>query len=691
MSGLRKQRCKQAVRRGADAARRLLCRLGALVSVSQRARRGTIFSVVLPCAFFALYYLYVREYLDPQLLYHANGVVLPSGELVYFPICQQGAAFLEAFLARPGGLSEYLGARYCQYYYYPHLGPLVLTAVALLVYLAGHWLIRLAGPARSRILPFVPPLLLLIAYNQYTFQLESGVALVAALMSAAVYMSVAGRVDAATVKAALFAAISAAVYYVAGGVYVLFAVLCALSEVLARRRCALGVLYLLAAVGIPLLGKHLFDVSLAAAYFRPGGVCTFEKIVPGAYYFEGAVSGERLPEESWAAGYHLSGPAELTALLCLYLFFVNVPIVPVFQRGWARFAPAVSSASGKLGRYCLHDRLKPVCAILALSVAGASVARYTLDRDARTVLRTNYLARMEMWPEFLDEVERYPLPEYPASLMVDVNRALFETGRLGSRMFSYPQSPHVLFQLGRNAAALKGGCEVLFKLGRINEAEHAALEALEMNGERPEILRLLAEIYLVKRRPGVARVFLRVLSKDLVHGPLAEERLRRLDDEPLSASDPTIRRLQALMPLTDMVTESREQMLLALLARNRKNRMAFEYLMAHYLLTRQPGKIALHIDRLDDFGPREFDYPSIPEHYAEALLLYSHNVNRPLDEPPNLHGRAIRAETLERVRQVIQVAYDFREDKEGRAEVLAARFATSGCRYLLTGESGGAR
>lgn len=351
---------------------------------------------------------------------------------------------------------------------------------------------------------------------------------------------------------------------------------------------------------------------------------------------------------------------------------------------------AVSSRSGRVGRVCLSARLKPFCAILALSVAGASVAWFTLDRDARTVLRANYLARMGMWPEFLEEVDRYPVREYPASVMADVNRAPFETGRLGSRMFSYPQNPHVLFQLGSTAASLKGGCEVLFKLGRINEAEHAALEALEMNGERPETLRLLADVYIVKRRPEVARVFLGVLSRDLIHGPWAEDRLRHLDDDPLLSSDPQIRDLRSVMPLTDMVTESKEWLLLVLLARNRKNRMAFEYLMAHYLLTRQPDKVALHIDRLDDFGPHAFEYPAVPEHYAEAILLYSHNVNRPLDEPPNLRGRTIRDETLERVRQVIQVGYDCRNDKEAMGEILAARFPNSGCRYLLTGKSGGA-
>jgi len=648
-----------------------------------------VFWVAVSCAFFLPYYWYLRECLKPQLLYHGHAVPLPSGDLVYFPIYQKGFAFLERFLARPGGLSEYLGARYCQYYYCPNLGAFVITAVALLVYLGSDWLIRLGGGGSSRGLRFVPPLLLLIVYNQYTFQLASCLALVVVLMATVVYVLVANRVDRALARAAVFAVLCVAVYYAAGGMYVLLAVLCALSELLANRRYVLGGLYLVAAAGVPLLGKYWFDVSVAAAYLHSSGLYGFGEFLPGAYSTEAPLNGERLSETAWSASYRLSSPRQLAALLCLYGSFIAILVVVVFRRTLGRLGTAIRFRSGRVGQVCFSSRLRPVWAMVTLSVAGVSVAWLTLDRDAQTVLQANYCARMETWPEFLEVIDRYPVREYPASVMVDVNRALFETGQLGSRMFSYRQSPEALFRLGSRAASLKGGCEMLFRLGRINEAEHAALEVLEMDGERPETLRLLADVYIVKRRSDVARVFLSVLTRDVVQGPWAEDRLQRLDSDPLLSSDPRIRDARLVMPLTDMVTESKEELLLALLARNRKNRMAFEYLMAYYLLTRQPDKVALHIDLLNDFGPQAFGYPTVPEHYAEALLLYLHNVNLPLDKPPNLRGRIIRRETLERVRQVIQVAYECRNDKEAMGKILTARFPNSGCRYLLTGEAGG--
>jgi len=616
--------------------------------------------------FFLLYFLYVRQRLNPQLLYHANKIALPSGKVIDFPIYRQGAAFLKEFLWTPGGPSEYVAARFCQYYYYSYLGPLVLTAVALLLYLLSGWLIGISGGRGSRSLRFAPPLLLLIAYNQYTFGLHNHVVLVAALIPAIFYILVATRTNRAAVKLIVFAIASAVLYYAAGGSYMLFAVLCASFELLTGRRYLLGGLYTLAAAFIPLLGGYLFGITLDDAYFRLSGLFPFD------------------------------GAAGVTALWGLYVFFVLVEIALPFRRGLGRLWSAVSSRTGALGRYCLNGKLKVVCAVVVLATASVSAALFTVDTDARRVLQANYLARMERWVELLEEVDRHRAQDYPPSVMLDINRALFETGQLPSRMFSYPQHPSVLFEIGSHAVPYKGGCEVLLRLGRINEAEHTALEDLEINGERPETLRRLAIIYIVKDQPDAARVFLRMLSKDLVAGQWAGDTLRRLEDDPRLLSEKQIRELRSYMPLHDMIVTStkstdaparsvdmKEVILLALLARNRKNRMAFEYLMAYYLLTKQPGKIACSIiGRSDDF-----DYPAVPDHYGEAILMYKYKVRRQID----LGGPVIRARTDEKVRKVIGIVRDCKDDKEAISKALADKFPNSYCRYLLTDNSGGAR
>lgn len=202
-------------------------------------------------------------------------------------------------------------------------------------------------------------------------------------------------------------------------------------------------------------------------------------------------------------------------------------------------------------------------------------------------------------------------------------------------MASRPSSARAPTCLARTKAA-----DLWLELGYREESERAAHELLEMNAERPEPLRRLALINIVKGETGAARAFLSALSKDLVYGAEGRRDLKRLESDPGFAGDPEVERLRSLRITEDSVEQySLEDMLLALLKANRRNRMAFEYLMAHYLLTCRLDKIAQNISRLDDF-----EYRGIPRLYEEALLIYTARTGELVD----LHGRNIRPETTER-------------------------------------------
>jgi len=684
MSRHRKQRGKQNVRYASDAGRNDTPQSSGLAGFLVRVKGRSVFSWIVACVFFVLYYLYVRHCLDPRLLYHAHDVVLPSGQSIEFPIYLRGTAFFQGFVGRPGGLIEYLSALCSQYYYYPCWGPLILTIVACLAYLSSDWLIRLGGSAGARPLRYVPPLLLLIICNQYTFRLENCIAPVAALIAAVGYALAVRRVHAAPIRLVLFCAAAGGLYYAVGGPFVLFVVWCGLYELLDRRRYDLGGSCLLIGLCIPLLGMCLFNVTPIDAYSRPSGVFPSEKTAFGAYSSKAALSEGYSLRGTWGESRSLGEPVKTMALAVFYLFFVLVAACLPFRRRLANLRSVLVSRTGKVGRYCLSGKSTLVYGLLVLATGVACVAWCTPDRSARAVLRANYLARMEKWPEFLEQIESYPSREYPGSVMLDINRALFATGQLGSKMFAYPQKHDTLVRLGSLALPCKGGCEILLELGRINEAEHAALEALEVGGDRPETLRLLSTIYIVKGRSETARVFLGTLSKDVVHGQWAREYLRRLDEDPLLSSDPRIRHLRSIMPLTDIPLDdnSQEKMLLALLARNPKNRMALEYLMAYYMLTGQGGKVACNINRLDDF-----DEPAIPEHYGEAILVYSFKTRQVVDLGP----RRVNPHTVGQVREIGRLIQKHRGDKAALDEALAAKFPGSCWRYFLTGRSGGAR
>ncbi len=77
----------------------------------------------------------------------------------------------------------------------------------------------------------------------------------------------------------------------------------------------------------------------------------------------------------------------------------------------------------------------------------------------------------------------------------------------------------------------------------------------------------------------------------MLHGRWAFQCRRQLDADPELCDVPVIASRRELMVVGDSIdnTKHAERMLQGLLERNPRNRMAFEYLMAHYLLTRQPA------------------------------------------------------------------------------------------------------
>lgn len=75
--------------------------------------------------------------------------------------------------------------------------------------------------------------------------------------------------------------------------------------------------------------------------------------------------------------------------------------------------------------------------------------------------------------------------------------------------------------------------------------------------------------------------------------------------------------------------------------------MALEYLMAHYLLTRQIDRLAANRYRFDAIS-----YPQFPRHVEEALACYTAMAGL---QNLDLGSRPIRPETWQRFSQFIQL------------------------------------
>jgi hypothetical protein len=284
-----------------------------------------------------------------------------------------------------------------------------------------------------------------------------------------------------------------------------------------------------------------------------------------------------------------------------------------------------------------------------------------------------------MWPEVLQAASSHSDDFF---IVHAVNRALYHTGRLAFDMFSYPQHSDVLFLTAeKRRLGYWKKFDICIELGFINVAENALVVYLEVFGERPILLKRLALINMVKGNSGAVRVYLGALSKTFFDAEWANNYLTHLQSDPNFATDDRIQELRNLMiekdrPFSDY---SPEDALLALLEKNRQNRMAIEYLMALYLLTGQLDKFIENLNYLDDL-----DYSEIPRHYEEAILVYT-SVSKKL---VNLRGRRLSPQSHQRFKGFLETFNRYGGNNQAAFSELAKNYGDSYFFYYTYGVSG---
>ena len=131
--------------------------------------------------FFVCTYLYVLLFIESRLIFHSFGT------LIAYPAFSVDWGFLRNSISYPGGVVEYVGGFISQLYYFSWLGALVVTAIALLMYIATKILVKLSAGVRLKLICYIPVVILLMIYNRYDNQASSFVALLAALWFSVVY------------------------------------------------------------------------------------------------------------------------------------------------------------------------------------------------------------------------------------------------------------------------------------------------------------------------------------------------------------------------------------------------------------------------------------------------------------------------------------------------------------------------
>ncbi len=548
--------------------------------------------------------------MQPSLRYHESA-----------PVFLLTVPFFARFPGVPGGLADYAAAFLEQCNSIDWLGALALALLAWALHAAVRLFVGRLAREVAAVAAFGPSFLLLLLAGSYDLPVFS---IVLGLLLAV------GMALAATARLWVWPWLrllacwtgSAAVFWLAGfWPALLHGVLCGAYE---WRR-----------PGSPLVA----------------GGCCLSSAIPLGWGLAGTASAQLLPPlapipvQGWV----------LAAVAALYLFIpVCLILLPRVWKPSARLAADSSKKKslpvrGPVWRLGIqrHGRLLGM-GLFALAWIGVWSS---LDLQRREILRVGRHADHREWAAVLASAAR--LQATSSTPAHQVVRALFHTGRLLDDLFSFPLPPDfsLLPGLPGGLRSCRTQGELLLELGQAGAAEHFAHEALESEGERPETLKLLARINVLKERPRAARVFLNVLHRIPFHRAEAERALAQLDEDSRWSADPELPAIRERLVTTDQPGNalSAEDILRQCLHSHGRNRLAYDCQMAAWLLRLDLDKVAEGARRLPEFG-----YKVTPRHVSEALLLQRQTAGAPQADPalPPLRPETVRrfSEFIARIR-----------------------------------------
>lgn len=522
-----------------------------------------------------------------------------------------GTAFYRRHSHIVGGPVQYLASLFTQAYSRHWAGVLAFTLLALAAWAVARGILRRFSSSSCNWPASAFPVIVLVVASRHLGVLFI-LPMVAGLAAAWSYMTLCERPRNGWAQSAvvvLFLIASIPLYWALASGFLYLCAMCALFELLVRKRPIWCSAWIVFGAAVPFGVSYVF----------------YEPDIAGRY-----IRWMTMPQrDAMTTGF----------VTAMYLFAPVGAIVAFlitrFGTG-ARLTPRVRRAARVVGFAALALLASRLVA-LRFDTAGWIYADY-LREDGRPL---EALASLAQSPDDSEPVRFLTL------------FALAGTGRLPWEMFHYPQlasSDALLLRdtaYDTNPLVANWRSDLYLELGRVNDSQRWAHEALAMEEETPRVLERLAQTYILNGNLETARTFVRALEKVPFQAVLAQRYIAALDQDPGMRSDPLVVRIRPLMLRKDYVGDwSTEQILQQCLEANPSNRMAFEYLLAHYLLTSDMKGLAGLAPRLKNF------YRELPTHVQEALLGFR-NVSGSL--PPGIDGSAIGRETEYRFQSFLAI------------------------------------
>jgi hypothetical protein len=215
------------------------------------------------------------------------------------------------------------------------------------------------------------------------------------------------------------------------------------------------------------------------------------------------------------------------------------------------------------------------------------------------------------WEDIIKTGEKISLSPLKCFYM---NLALQKSGQLPDKMFHYDQIgvQGLVIDDPQDYTSSYMLSDLFFQLGLMNECIHYAYNSMVGHTYYKEIavqtVKRLLSCAILKQDDLLIKKYDQYLSNTLFYRNWKKK------------NETDIRKIQPIEMRDLLVQGDFSYILEGVLKKNPLHQMAFEYLMAYYLLERDYENAKTSYDRYFS----NFNYPSIPVHYAEFLVLYKH-------------------------------------------------------------------
>ena len=507
------------------------------------------------------------------------------------------SSYLHSFLNMPGGFSEWLSAFFTQFYFYPALGAVVVSAILVFAWLLSRYMFSYHGlkfdPGFSIVVYGV-----LFGIVQY---FENSLVPVVSVIINMSFLFLALRINKAMTRLLFEVVASLLLYMVTGAYFAIFIAVTVVSELLLFK----GKMRFFSALVVFSLGIYIPYFLSIHYYFLFAPVAYKYPVVTDAHFY----------------GYSFAVIVAMLLILVLFTKVVNrkEKLAAVFKK-YSRITIPVFFMGVIL--YLGNIYNPSVAKLVYFSQLGKNAGLENLCSSTAVPL----------WDEVLDFSKRQ---DGSASLYpYYTNLALSYKGRLLDDMMRYDQRRGIAglcYPWVKNSHMREHGGLFYFTLGYVNEAHHWAYESMVHTGPVAPVLKELTIYNLVLGKTEGAKKYLNVLEQTLFYRSWAGKFMELANDTNKLNSLSWVKAKRKQIPHGDYFVNLSgiKQNIEKMVEENPDNKTAFDYLIAYYLLDARPDMVAKKLTGIKHF------YKTLPETVKEALVLLQEYP----DELRDLHSR----------------------------------------------------